>query len=76
MNFEGAEIRRIQLDLGLKANEFANIMEIQPSYLSAIVHGKRKIPKDFVNKMTERLPLDKETTFRLRNLDKFKGNRI
>lgn len=71
---EGEELKKIQLDLGLKSKDFANIMEIQPTYLSAIMHGKRKVPKNFINKMSEKLPLDKETLFRLRNLDKYKGN--
>lgn len=67
---KGEELRKIQLDLGLKAKDFAKELDVNPTYLSAMMHGKRKIPLSLVNRLTKKFEVNREYLFKLLNADK------
>lgn len=64
---DGLVLKKIQMDLGLKAKDFADQLEIHPTYLSAIVHGNRDLPQNLVTKIENQFEIDRETLFQLRN---------
>ena len=68
---EGTELKKIQLGLGMKAKDFAERLDIQPSYLSAIMHGSRNLTLNLLSRIEDCFDLDREAIFRLRNAKRF-----
>lgn len=71
LSVQGVILKKIQIDLGIKAKDFADQIGVQPSYLSAIMHGDRKMPKTFPDRVQQAFDIDRESMFKLRNSDKF-----
>ena len=49
----GKEIRKIRIDRSHKLLDMANKLEVSSSFLSAIERGRKKVPIDFVKRITE-----------------------
>lgn len=49
----GRLICKIQMENGDSSKDMASKLFISPSYLSAIVYGKRKVPESFVDDLTK-----------------------
>lgn len=64
---DGKVLKKIQIEMGLKAKDFAGELEIHPSYLSAIMNGNRSLSPNLVDKIETRFEIDRETLFKLRN---------
>ena len=56
----GKALRKMRVDRDETLRSMADKLNITASYLSAIEHGKRKIPEDFVSKIIEAYNLDKD----------------
>lgn len=53
------ELTKLRFDRGHTTVDMANRLEISTSYLNAIQYGGRKIPSDFVNKLSTEYKLSK-----------------
>lgn len=56
----GKELRRIRLDKSELLKDMADRLGVTSSYLSAVEHGKRDIPSDWINKIICDYSLEKE----------------
>lgn len=77
MNYshEGKELEKIRIDLDIKAKDFADALEVDPTQLSHMIHGRRKIPLELVSKMEEKFDVSRESVFRLLNANKLDRKR-
>lgn len=64
---DGKVLKKIQMEMGLKAKDFADQLEIHPSYLSAIMNGNRDLPQNLVDRIETKFEVDREVLFKLRN---------
>lgn len=62
----GKEIRKIRLDRGELLKTMADCLGMKSSYLSAIEHGKKAIPKTFIESLVSRYDLSEEEMKNLR----------
>ncbi len=54
----GKEIRKLRIENGELLKDMADWMNVTSSYLSAIEHGKKAVPKDFVDSIVKHYQLD------------------
>ena len=47
----GRQIRKLRIDRGIVLADMAKQLGVSSSYLSAIEHGKRKIPSEWIDKI-------------------------
>lgn len=63
----GKEVRKIRLDRGELLKTMADSLGVKSSYLSAIEHGKKAIPKSFICSLTSLYSLSQNE---IENLEK------
>ena len=63
----GKALRKIRIDRQQLLKEMANNLEVSSAYLSAVETGKRRIPKDWVSKISTIYSLSPEARDDLQN---------
>jgi transcriptional regulator with XRE-family HTH domain len=61
----GKMLRRIRLDGNVLLKDMSDKLNVTASYLSAVEHGKREIPVNWVNLISNIYHLDDDTTEKL-----------
>lgn len=56
----GKTIRKLRIDQGEILKDMADYLEVSSAFLSAVENGKKKIPQDWVDKISERYNLDND----------------
>lgn len=56
----GKTIRKLRIDQGEILKDMADDLEVSSAFLSAVENGKKKIPQDWVDKISERYYLDND----------------
>lgn len=56
----GKVLRKIRIDRNELLKEMSNKLGVTASYLSAVEHGKREIPSDWITKISRLYDLDEE----------------
>lgn len=54
----GKTIRKLRIDQGEILKDMADYLEVSSAFLSAVENGKKKIPQDWVEKISERYYLE------------------
>ena len=56
----GKVLRKIRIDKQILLKNMADALKVSSAYLSAVENGKRRIPQDWVEKISEEYTLDGE----------------
>lgn len=62
----GKELRKLRIEHQLKMTDMANALGVSSAYLSAIEHGKRKIPVHLIDQLTHLYTLSESEEHKLR----------
>lgn len=62
----GRELRKLRIDRAELLKDMAENLNVTASYLSAVEHGKREIPSNWVEKISKKYRLDESDIEKLR----------
>lgn len=63
----GKEVRKVRIDKDMKLSEMADVLDVSPTFLTAVETGRKAIPENLPERISQALKLSKETTQLLRD---------